>query len=55
MKARTTGLKEWECPRCTANNPADDGISFGDELFCFYCGVTFEVRERDGKPRFVEL
>jgi hypothetical protein len=52
---RKQRFKDWDCPSCNANNPTEDGFTFGDEIFCFYCGSEFEVRERNGKPRFVEL
>lgn len=35
---------EFECPVCTAENPWDDGFTYGDELFCAYCGAVIEVR-----------
>jgi hypothetical protein len=38
---------EWECPRCDAVNPNDDGFKYRDELFCFYCGAEFKVVEKD--------
>lgn len=36
---------EWECPDCTAHNPNDNGFTFGDELFCNWCGQVFVVRK----------
>ncbi|MFZ9889409.1 MAG: hypothetical protein ACO3JL_18090 [Myxococcota bacterium] len=44
---------EFECPKCDANNPSE-GFSFGDEIFCFYCGATFKAMERDGRLRLKE-
>jgi hypothetical protein len=43
---------EWECPECTAHNPFDSGFSFGDELFCVWCGQVFVVRKTDDGDRF---
>lgn len=40
--------KEFECPTCDAMNPADDGFKVRDEVFCFYCGASFKVMEKDG-------
>jgi transcription elongation factor Elf1 len=42
---------EFECPDCNAHNPVDDGFTFGDEITCFYCGMSYEVRDSDGKMK----
>ncbi|HWV38610.1 MAG TPA: hypothetical protein VN033_09040 [Vulgatibacter sp.] len=34
-------FREFDCPACNANNPADDGFVSGDEVICSYCGLTF--------------
>jgi hypothetical protein len=43
---------EWECPECTAQNPFDDGFSFGDEVFCSWCGQVFGVRQAADGEKF---
>ena len=46
---------EFECPECDANNPYDDGIAPGDEVICYYCGLHFLAKEKDGRLRFKEV
>ncbi len=46
--------KEFECPKCDAFNPVDDGFRVKDEVFCFYCGATFKVLDKDGRFRLKE-
>lgn len=41
--------KEFECPTCDAMNPMDDGFKVRDEVFCFYCGADFKVKEYENK------
>jgi transcription elongation factor Elf1 len=36
-------FREWDCPVCDANNPAEDGFRHGAELICCYCGLQFRV------------
>ena len=43
----TQTFKEWECPGCDANNPADPPIGTGDEALCNYCGVEYRVTVTD--------
>ena len=38
---------EFDCPDCDATNPYDDKFGHGDEVLCFYCGNTYEVRVND--------
>jgi hypothetical protein len=43
-------FREFECPDCAAQNPADDGFGDGDEIICNYCGQEFRaVVNDDGK------
>ncbi|HJL43183.1 MAG TPA: hypothetical protein RMG48_17890 [Myxococcales bacterium LLY-WYZ-16_1] len=47
---------EFECPECTAHNPWDDGFTWGDELFCSWCGCRLRVKRvdsEDGRYRLV--
>lgn len=55
-KAQGTKVwKDFECPKCDAFNPVDEGYRLKDEVFCFYCGANFKVLDREGKPRFKEI
>lgn len=36
---------EFDCPECSAHNPWDDGFTFGDEVFCSWCGCRLKVRK----------
>jgi uncharacterized Zn-finger protein len=42
-----TRFKEFDCPSCSANNPADPPIGNGDEVLCNYCGTEFRVKVTD--------
>jgi len=44
-------FKEWDCPACDANNPADDGFKHSDEILCCWCGALFRV-ETMNEERF---
>ncbi len=47
---------EFECPECTAENPLEDGFTYGDEVFCYWCGCRFTVRKmaaEDEKYRLI--
>ncbi len=51
-------LKDWECPGCNANNPADEFVPVKKsvELRCNYCGVEFKVSlTEEGRFKFKEL
>lgn len=49
------GLKDFDCPSCNANNPADPPITDGAEVLCHYCGTEFRVSLSDGRVRFKEV
>ncbi len=47
---------EFDCPSCDANNPYDDGFTAGDEIRCYYCGLSFKVHvSEDGRVRYKEV
>ncbi len=47
---------EFDCPNCDANNPWDEGFRSGDEVRCYYCGLSFKASvSDDNKLRFREL
>lgn len=49
-------LKDFDCPECDANNPYDDGFEAGDEIRCFYCGLSFKVHiSDDGRVKYKEV
>lgn len=39
---------EFECPGCDAHNPYEAGFGVGYEVLCYYCGIHYNVIERDG-------
>lgn len=45
---------DFECPVCSAENPRDDGFTFGEELVCFYCQSVCRVVPVEGSepPRY---
>jgi transcription elongation factor Elf1 len=48
-------FKEFDCPSCNANNPADPPFGNGDEVLCNYCGTEFGVKvSEEGKAKFKE-
>ena len=48
-------FKEFDCPSCNANNPADP-FGDGDEVLCNYCGSEYKVKVTDeGKLRLKEM
>jgi hypothetical protein len=50
--AKRLSWQEFECPECTAHNIVGDGFTFGDEVFCSWCGQVFLVRKTDDGERF---
>lgn len=40
-------FKEFDCPRCDANNPVDPPFGNGDEVLCNYCACDFLVTVTD--------
>lgn len=49
------GLKDFDCPSCNANNPADPPLSDGAEVLCHYCGSEFKVTVSEGRAKFKEM
>jgi hypothetical protein len=43
-RKKTRRWTEFDCPECSANNPWDEGFTWGDELFCSWCGSRLTVR-----------
>lgn len=49
-------FKEFDCPSCNANNPADPPFGDGEEILCNYCGTEYRVKVTDeGKLRLKEM
>jgi len=49
-------FREFECPSCTANNPAESPFGNGAELLCNYCGTEFKALvSEEGKLKLREL
>jgi len=49
-------FKEFDCPSCNANNPADPPFGDGEEVLCNYCGTEYRVKVTDeGKLRLKEM
>jgi hypothetical protein len=40
-------FKEFDCPSCSANNPADPPFGNDDEVLCNYCGTEYKARVSD--------
>ncbi len=40
-------FKEFDCPDCSANNPADETIGNEDAVVCSYCGQEFTASVND--------
>ncbi len=52
----STRFKEFDCPSCNANNPADPPFGDGEEVLCNYCGTEYKVKVTDeGKLRLKEI
>lgn len=48
-------FREFDCPACEANNPADEGFRSGDEVLCSYCGQGFvAVANSEGRLKLRE-
>ena len=48
-------FREFDCPECNANNPADDGFKSGDEVICHWCSRTYVARATsEGRLRLRE-
>jgi transcription elongation factor Elf1 len=51
-----TKLKDFDCPSCSANNPADPPVGNRDEVLCNYCGTEFLISiNEEGRAKFKEL
>ena len=49
-------FKEFDCPSCNANNPADPPFGMGDEILCNYCGEEYKVIVTDeGRLKLKEM
>lgn len=49
-------FKEFDCLACDANNPMDDGFGNNDEIFCQFCGATYQVKvTEDGTMKLREM
>ncbi len=53
--SKKKGFKDFDCPTCHANNPADPPLSDGSEITCHYCGSEFKVLMSDGRVKFKEV
>jgi transcription elongation factor Elf1 len=52
---RKRKFDEFECPTCSAHNPAGDAFGNGDDVFCGYCGQSFvAVVNEDGVLKLKE-
>lgn len=49
-------FKEFDCPSCNANNPADPPFGDGEEVLCNYCGQEYRVRvTEEGRLKLKEI
>ncbi|MBK8013437.1 MAG: hypothetical protein IPK13_19040 [Deltaproteobacteria bacterium] len=55
-KSKLKKARRWEefvCPECDAHNPYGAEFEVGDEVFCCWCGCSFDVRsDPDDDDRF---
>ena len=59
-KAEAAGVnskfKEFDCPSCNANNPADPPFGDGEEVLCNYCGQEYRVKvSEEGRLKLKEI
>jgi transcription elongation factor Elf1 len=47
-EGRRRRFHDFDCPSCAANNPYDEAFGDGDEILCYYCGQSYQVRVSDG-------
>jgi transcription elongation factor Elf1 len=51
-----TRFKEFDCPSCNANNPADPPFGDGEEVLCNYCGQEYRVKvSEEGRLKLKEI
>ena len=51
-----TRFKEFDCPSCNANNPADPPFGDGEEILCNYCGTEYRVKvTEEGRLKLKEM
>jgi transcription elongation factor Elf1 len=49
-------FKEFDCPSCNANNPADPPFGDGEEVLCNYCGQEYRVKvSEEGRLKLKEI
>jgi len=49
-------FKEFDCPSCNANNPADPPFGDGEEVLCNYCGQEYRVKvTEEGRLKLKEI
>ncbi len=50
-----TRFREFDCPSCNANNPADEPFGNGEQVLCNYCGTEYDVKvTEEGKLKLRE-
>jgi hypothetical protein len=37
------GLRDFDCPSCSAHNPLGEPVGQGEEVLCNYCGSEYQV------------
>jgi transcription elongation factor Elf1 len=48
-------FRDFDCPSCNANNPADEPFGNGEQVLCNYCGTEYDVKVTDeGKLKLRE-
>ena len=51
----STRFREFDCPSCNANNPAEEPFGNGEQVLCNYCGTEYDVKvSEEGKLRLRE-
>lgn len=49
----TTNNKKFTCPECKNENTVSDDVQVGEVIECEFCGIEFEVTDKNSEGEFV--